>query len=82
MATKKTTEKAAEKPAKAATKTTPAKAPAKATKVTKASKSEKTVYTYEYDSRGNWIKEVRYSVSPPTALPSEYEITERKINYR
>lgn len=46
------------------------------------SNNKKTVYTYEYDSRGNWIKEVRYTVSPPTALPSEYEITERKINYR
>ena len=42
MATKKTIDKAAEKPAKAATKTT-AKAPAKATKTTKSTKEPKTV---------------------------------------
>jgi hypothetical protein len=46
------------------------------------SKSKKTVSTYENDSRGNWIKKTEYSVSPPTALPSQYTITERKINYR
>jgi hypothetical protein len=43
----------------------------------------KKIYkSYEYDHIGNWIKKTEYSVSPPTALPSQYTITERKINYR
>ena len=43
---------------------------------------KKTVASYEYDQKGNWTKKTEYSVSPPTALPSQYTITERKINYR
>jgi hypothetical protein len=43
----------------------------------------KKIYkSFEYDFKGNWTKKTEYSVSPPTALPSKYYITERKINYR
>lgn len=45
-------------------------------------KPSKEVTTYEHDSKGNWIKKITYYVSPPTALPNRYSITERKINYR
>ena len=44
--------------------------------------NKKIYKSFEFDFKGNWTKKTEYSVSPPTALPSKYYITERKINYR
>lgn len=45
-------------------------------------KPRKIVQSFEYDNNGNWIKSIQYSLGPPSVLPTEYYITERKINYR
>jgi len=39
------------------------------------SKKSTTTYTYEYDSRGNWIKRVIFSDSEPVL------VTTREIEY-